>query len=483
MTINSALLAGVTGLTANASALAGISENIANANTIGYKRVGVDFADLVNSNAGSSYSAGGLTASTHNLISQQGTLTASGSATDLAISGGGFFVTSGSPNGATTDGLLFTRAGSFNPDANGYLKNSAGLYLQGWPTNAAGEIQAGTGASSLGPINLLQYANSAQASSNAAVSANLNSDTTGQDLTSYSTAALPGPPPVPAKDMAMYAIDPLTGIKPDFSIQVPVNDSLGGTRNLVMDFVKDTTAGVAPNTWKVEVRSDPPSDIANPADGTTAPASGLIASGSVHFNSDGTIDMSKDSVTHASVSSILDNLPLSVGASDPSGTASATGVQWNASLGISASEINVDLTGLTQLNVASATNKVSVDGTPSGSLSGVSVDDAGIVTAIFANGSSRKIAQLAVATFTNPDGLSTVSGDSFGATSDSGAYTLKAAGTGGAGKIAPSSLESSTVDLSTEFTGLITTQRAYTACSKIITTADQMLEQLLSIKQ
>src|SRR3569623_3832144 len=113
MTINSALLAGVTGLTANASALAAISENIANANTIGYKRVGVDFADLVNSDAGSGYSAGGLTASAHNLISQQGTITSSGSATDLAIAGGGFFVTSGTPGGAAAGGgLLFTRAGS-----------------------------------------------------------------------------------------------------------------------------------------------------------------------------------------------------------------------------------------------------------------------------------------------------------------------------------------------------------------------------------
>jgi flagellar hook protein FlgE len=113
----------------------------------------------------------------------------------------------------------------------------------------------------------------------------------------------------------------------------------------------------------------------------------------------------------------------------------------------------------------------------------VSVDDSGNVTAVFANGSTRKIAQLAIATFTNPDGLSPISGDAFGQTMASGAYSLKAAGTGGAGKISPSSLEASTVDLSTEFTGLITTQRAYSASSKIITTADQMLEQLLAIKQ
>lgn len=450
MTINSALLAGVTGLTANATALAAISENIANANTIGYKRVGVNFADLVNSDAGSSYSAGGLTASIQNLISQQGTITASSSATDLAIAGGGFFVTSSSPDGAANgSSLLFTRAGSFNPDNQGYLKNSAGLFLQGWPTDSAGNVLSGAGADSLAPINLLQFANSAQASSTAALSANLDAD---QAVTAGYT---PG-------SMAAYA-GTGTGTKPDFSIQVPIYDSKGGTRNVIVDLHKNATA----NTWDAEVRADPPTDI------EPASLNGLLAQGTLAFKSDGTLD------TAASATFLAKIEPLTVGASD----SSASTAHWAAGLGIAGSSVAFDPSGLTQLSGASTINKVTVDGTPFGSLSGVSVDDAGMVTAIFANGSTRKIAQLAIATFTNPDGLSSTSGDSFSQTGDSGAYSLKAAGTGGAGKISPSSLESSTVDLSTEFTGLITTQRAYSASSKIITTADQMLEQLLSIKQ
>ena len=90
---------------------------------------------------------------------------------------------------------------------------------------------------------------------------------------------------------------------------------------------------------------------------------------------------------------------------------------------------------------------------------------------------------MAIATFANPDGLRSANGNSYRVTQDSGTYSLKGAGTGGAGAIAPSTLEASTVDLSSEFTGLIITQRAYSASSKIISTADQMLEELLSIKR
>jgi flagellar hook protein FlgE len=94
---------------------------------------------------------------------------------------------------------------------------------------------------------------------------------------------------------------------------------------------------------------------------------------------------------------------------------------------------------------------------------------------------TRRIAQVAVATFPNPDGLSPVSGDSYRVSLQSGTYNLKPPGSGGAGSIAPSSLEASTVDLSSEFSELITTQRAYSASSKIITTADQMLQDLINI--
>jgi flagellar hook protein FlgE len=121
MSIYSAMLAGVTGLTANSSALAAISDNIANVNTVGYKRNANNFSTLVTSVSASSYSAGGVRSITHQYNSQQGLLQSSSSGTDLAISGAGFFVTTQKPEDLTpTDARLFTRAGSFTVDKLGY---------------------------------------------------------------------------------------------------------------------------------------------------------------------------------------------------------------------------------------------------------------------------------------------------------------------------------------------------------------------------
>ena len=139
--------------------------------------------------------------------------------------------------------------------------------------------------------------------------------------------------------------------------------------------------------------------------------------------------------------------------------------------------------GLTQYDSASVVQATLTNGTAFGNLSEVKIDEKGFVTAIFDNGVTRKIAQIALATFPSPDSLSQTSGNAYRVSQSSGTYNLKAAGSGGAGLIGASQLEASTVDLSAEFTGLITTQRAYSASSKIITTADEMLAELISIKR
>ena len=136
---------------------------------------------------------------------------------------------------------------------------------------------------------------------------------------------------------------------------------------------------------------------------------------------------------------------------------------------------------MTQESSTSATQSITTNGTSFGNLSSVTVDAKGIVTANYDNGVSRNIAQVAVATFSDPDGLAAVSGDAYQQTLASGNYSILQAGTGGAGVIDPQTLEASTVDLSSQFTNLIVTQRAYAACSKVITSADTMVQQLLDI--
>ena len=141
MSINSAMLAGVSGLVANSSALAAISDNIANVNTIAYKRNQVNFADVVTSQAvQGKYSAGGVQGVSHAYVSQQGLIQSANSSTDLAISGDGFFVVSDKSAPTAQDPRKFTRSGQFSVDANGYLENDAHLYLQGWPVNASGGL-------------------------------------------------------------------------------------------------------------------------------------------------------------------------------------------------------------------------------------------------------------------------------------------------------------------------------------------------------
>ena len=467
MSINSALLAGVTGLVSNSSSLAAISDNIANANTIGYKKVGVDFSSLVNTGSASAYAAGGVSTSTHSFVTQQGTLQASSNPTDLGISGEGFFVTTPKAAGLTSqDPRFFTRAGSFTIDQNGYLKNSAGLFLQGWAADQQGNVTTDSAnLTSLVPINILTVASTAKPTTEAKIQGNLDADQTpNANILTYA-----------AGDMAVYAAtNGTSGTKPDFSITVPVSDSKGGLRNIVIDFLRQDPTLQAPNTWNAEIRSDPAADI------TGGAQAGLISTGTVTFNPDGSINPAATNLAGISASG---NVPpvgtINIGPSN-GGNASP---QWAAGLGVNAQPISLDLNGVNQFSAVSSVTSEQTDGTAFGGLSGVTIDNKGFVTAVYDNGTTRTIAQVAVATFPNADGLKSANGNAYQASLASGSFTLKTSGQAGAGTISPSSLEASTVDLSAEFTGLIVTQRAYSASSKIITTADQMLQELLSIKQ
>lgn len=459
MSINSALLAGVSGLTANSSALAAISDNIANLNTTAYKTNQVDFSTMVTSQAVTGqYSAGGVTGINQQLVSTQGLIQGTSSPTDLAISGDGFFVTSSSP---TTTASEFTRAGSFTPDANGFLVNSAGLYLQGWPVQANGTFDTDpSNLSALQPINVKNLGAAVEPTANIGASANLDQTTVVNTtaLAAYSAST---------NSMAAYAATG-TGTPPDATpIDFNVIDSVGGTHTFALAFEKTST----PNTWNAEIYAVPASDV------STGGPDGQIAAGQVVFNNDGSINLNDTTLFGPATTAPAAPSPatLTLGAS---GAASPA---WATSLGINGQTLSVNLSDLTQLASASTVNSVSSDGASAGNVVGVQVSADGIVSAVFDNSQVRQIAQVPIATFPNEDGLQPLSGNAYAATLPAGNMTLKVAGTGGAGKVDASSLEASTVDLSTEFTDLITTQKAYSASSKIITTADTMLDELIDI--
>lgn len=474
MSINSAMLAGVSGLRANSAALASISQNIANVNTVGYKRSQADFSTVVNTQSVyTGYSAGGVTSVARHNISQTGQLQSTTSSTDLGIAGQGFFVVTQKAEGLTpTDARLFTRAGSFKVDEFGYLKNTAGLYLQGWPVDADGVITTDpSDLNRLSTINVGSVGGTAEATTRAQLNANLKSSQTPDPakLAAYDPAT---------NSMAAYDPDNGVGVKPDFEITVPISDSKGGQRTVAISFLKSPT----PNQWFAEVRAVPADSVQS----GTGLSNGQIKTGMVAFTQDGRLDIAAMAAPGANpLFADPANATLTFGASDV--TPAAGAVSWATRLGIDDQTIAFDLTnaagGLTQYDSASVVQAVQTNGTNFGSLTEVQIDESGFVTAIFDNGVTRQIAQVAIATFPSPDSLTQVNGNAYRVSQQSGAYNLKTAGTGGAGVLGSSQLKASTVDLSSEFTGLITTQRAYSASSKIITTADEMLAELISIKR
>ena len=190
-----------------------------------------------------------------------------------------------------------------------------------------------------------------------------------------------------------------------------------------------------------------------------------IASGTMSFNADGTLANANSTATPAT------------------GNVSVT-IPFSSTSGLSPQTISINMgtvgssNGVTQYDSPSVLTSATPDGAAYGSLTGVTIGTGGVVTAQYSNGLSRNVYQLPLATFANPDGLNAVTGNAYQASENSGAATLNDANTGGSGTIQSSSLENSTVDLATEFTNLITTQRAYSAASRIVTTADTMLQTL-----
>jgi flagellar hook protein FlgE len=437
MSIFGALGAAVSGLAANSNALGIISDNISNSNTVGYKETSTNFATLVTQSGGPDlYSPGGVQSSPFYNVAQQGVLQAESSPTDLAISGGGFFVVNSSAAGGNGGTVSYTRAGNFSVDANGNLVNAAGLYLQGQPLTQAqaAQIEAGganataglltaTSPSLLQTVNVAANAGAAQATANVKLQANL-----------------------PAG----------SGASPQI-LNAPIFDSLGLSHELDLTLTPTGTA----NQWSVSASV--------PNAGTTT---ATIAAGDniVQFDSNGNLDSAGTTFNAASALTI--NWDSSI-----TGAASPQTLTFN--VGTNGSADGLIQTG----SNSNLSPKITQDGVAFGSFAGVSIDKNGIVTANFDNGLQRPIYILPVGTFSDPNGLNPQSGNAYLQTVGSGPVVLREAGTGDAGEIAPSELESSTVDIATEFSNLIVTQRAYEANSKIITTADQMLQTLIQAKQ
>jgi flagellar hook protein FlgE len=446
MSLFGSLYAGVSGLNAQSKSMGMISDNVANVSTTAYKGAAAQFAALVTRQAGaSSYSPGGVRSLTSYAIANQGLIQATASPTDVAIAGAGFFVVNSLVDG--TGEQLFTRAGSFSADADGNLRMPTGPFLQGWRLDAAGAV---IDPNTVETVNTQVASGVSSPTTSVRIGANLDAD-----QAAYTGAYAAG-------DLATWAATGgASGVEPHFARDLQVFDSLGRGRSVSMAFLK----GATPNQWTIELYADP-ALVEQPPH----PASGLLASGTIDF--DGFGRLAGTAITPV----------VSGGVGDP------VDIEWAVASGADPSTITFDLgtvggsSGLTQLGADTDVSFVTQDGAPVGQLGGVSIDEDGFVIASFTNGQQRRIFQLPVATFPNPGGLDPRSGNLYAPGDAAGAVLLREAGVGGAGRLTPSALEAANVDLAEEFTKMIVTQRAYSANARVISTADEMLDELVRLR-
>ncbi len=566
MSLFGALTSGVSGLVAQSSAMAAIADNITNVNTIGYKKTGVEFQTLVTKQTSSSaYSPGGVQSRPRASTDVQGLLQATTSQTDLAISGEGFFVVNEAREPGAGDEYMFTRAGSFFMDDQGFMRNTAGFYLQGWPTDPSGNVVLPDGSNAgltntriisssfMETVNLSGISGTPAVTSEIEVGANLpaNADVGSQysiDIQFFDTLGnandtsivltksdaneweIAANPPADAAVVNLYddAGDIYESVgQLEFDDIPDVGQSLSitvGATPYTYTFVAGATAAgddqiqVDGNRTLAQIVGELRSEIN--ADLPSGPASTKIGNGTVLLLKGDTtnpiITVDPSGLTAGGVPVTSQTDPFSVQPKTAAGPAltfggdgvpSAFGVQKMSVHGFSSGAADLDdadLTGdgnldveqislgfgtigeadgVTQFGAEFTPNFVSQNGAKFGTFSGVTISPGGEMVALFDNGERRTIYQLPVATFVNPNGLGGKSGNAWNATQSSGDPTLRNADTGPAGQIVQSSLEASTVDIGEEFTDMIVVQRAYSAATKIISTADEMLEELVRIKR
>lgn len=444
MSITGALQTGIAGMNAQAAAIGYIADNVANASTPGYKGVQSRFQTMVtNSSAqANTHSPGGVLNQPYFSNSIQGPITQVASTTSIAIAGSGFLPVSkatginpatGLPTFETTD--YFTRVGDFTQNAQGYLVNSSGYYLQGWPVDPATGVADTSRATEVRVSDLLD---APVRTSRVDYAANLPSEALGAG------GGLPAE--LPANSIQVY-------------------DALGNERTLSLTWTR-----IGAGQWTLEVD----------APGST-PAS--LGPATVEFGGSlGTGPVAAGTISALATAGGLTGTPAAV-----NGDASFS---FNLNFGSGNQTIQLDLgaygntNGTTQFASDTLTlNNFQQNGAPQGNFKSLAIDDSGAVIVTFDNGNVRKLYQVPIVTFANPDELDRADGNAFVATPASGAAVWKFPGDSGAGDIVSAAIEGSNVDIAEEFAKLIVAQRAYSANARIITAADELLQEVINIRR
>ena len=454
MDIFNALQTAVTGLRAQAFSLDNISGNIANSQTTGYKRIDTSFVDLVADEPVKKQTSGSVGAFSQLTNTIQGNLTATGISTNMGLNGDGFFVVRNATTDAAnqrgfTGGDLYTRRGDFTVDKDGYLVNGAGSYLVGQSLDpATGQATSG------GVIRIPNQTLPARATTSISYAANLPS--TPATTSSSLLAALPGGDvrvlsgtatgtlTVAGSDTAAFLGSSVSGGS------LTAYSSTGAPVNLQLRWAKVADADTAtntPDTWNLFYASQ---------NGDTSAASTWQNAGTAFtFNGNG-------------------QLTAPTGTSLPIQNLTVDGTN------LGTVSLNFGTGGLTQYGAANGqvkTDTLQQDGYAAGSLNSLAVTSDGKLTGTYSNGNSLALAQIGVVRFSAPDALKPDSYGNYARTFESGEPLIGLNGT----TVVGGNVEQSNTDTANEFSKLIITQQAYSANTRVMSTAQQMMSDLINI--
>ena len=459
------LYSGVSGLLNHQTRMDVIGNNVSNVNTTGFKKGRANFQDLISQTlqgaARPRAEVGGVNPKQVGLGMQiaaidtlhtQGSLRSTGVKSDVAIQGEGFFVVRESGS------LLYTRAGNFGVDQDGSLVNPAtGQRVQGWNAQIVnGQTIIDTGATVADLSIPVGSKDSAAATSVVSLSSNLDKNT---------------------------PIIPAIGATPDeitagtWQVEYTIYDSFGNLHDLQIDFSR---IDGSPNSWNAVLSVDADAD-APPIQGVAVGGIDALDGQSfiVDFNSDGTLLQLRNAEGGVVTTGEL-GVQLTFTVPD-SAVVGAPPITQNTTVNLGTVGAFVD--SVTQFSAPSSTKVYSQNGYGLGYLQDYRIDRSGTIVGIFSNGTNRTLGQIALATFTNPGGLEKVGETNFIESINSGLADLGTSGVSGRGDVIAGTLELSNVDLAEEFTDMIVTQRGFQANSRTITTSDQMLQELLTLKR
>jgi flagellar hook protein FlgE len=418
----------LTGLESDSTALNTIANDLSNMNTTAFKGQSTNFSDLFYQQIGSTGSGdpielgAGVKVASNETSFSQGSINATGNATDVAINGNGFFVID-----PTNGGQEFTREGDFSLTSTGALVTSGGAAVMGYPA-VNGVVNTNA---PLAPMNI-PVGQVEQPSATTSMNMTLNLDSASAANTVFPT------------DITVY-------------------DSLGDPHTASVTYTQTGT-----NTWSYSVAL-PAADFAS---GVSTPVTGTM-----NFDANGNLSSIQPTGAAAATpvgtgAGDVSTIPLSfTGLTDK---ASDLNISWNL-LGSSGAPT------ISQVDTASAVSATTQNGYSSGQYQSFTVGSDGTVTATFSNGEKLSVGQIAMGNVTNLQGLQLLGDGDYAATLASGTPAIAPSGTDGLGTLQEGALEGSNVNISAEFSDLIIAQRGFEANSKAVTTFDTITQETINM--